>query len=286
MKLTTSILLSVATGVTAFAPAQRRSHGLALHEAKADLDKLATALNPTIKYYDPLNLADADFWDQGNEATIGFLRQSEIKHGRVAMAAFVGYVVQSNWHWPWDMTRAGDPFPATELGPEAQWDAIPSAAKWQIFTIIAALELWDEADGGVENPSHYMRGRQPGKYPSFQLFRDNVHWVLDLYDPFGFNKKMSEEKKQERLIMEINNGRLAMIGIFGFLAADAVPGSVPALNNLATPYDGSVMAPFAADFSLFSQSGASDVVAESAPSVAAVADAATAAVEAVEAVTQ
>jgi len=51
--------------------------------------------------------------------------------------------------------------------------------------------------------------------------------------------------------MEINNGRLAMIGIFGFLAADAVPGAVPALNSIAHPYDGNIMAPFQSDFSLF-----------------------------------
>jgi len=276
MKLTTSIFLSLVTSATAFAPQQRGPHGLALHDAKSDLESIATASNPTINYYDPLSLADADFWDQGNEATIGFLRQSEIKHGRVAMAAFVGFCVQSNWHWPWDMTRAGDPFPAVEIGPEAQWDAIPSAAKWQIFTIIAALELWDEADGGAENPSHYMRGRKPGKYPTFQLFRDNVHWVLDLYDPFGFFTKMSEEKKQERLIMEINNGRLAMIGIFGFIAADAVPGSVPALNNFAIPYEGSVMAPFSSDFTMFGSS-AEAAATPVTSNVAAVAEAAAAA---------
>ena len=57
------------------------------------------------------------------------------------------------------------------------------------------------------------------------MFRDNVHFVLDLYDPFGFSKKMSAESKERRLVMEVNNGRLAMIGIFGFMAADAVPGS-------------------------------------------------------------
>merc|ERR1711971_983546 len=82
------------------------------------------------------------------------------------------------------------------------------------------MELWDEASGGEgytndKDPMvHYTKGRQPGKYPSFQLFRDNVHFVLDLYDPFGLFKNMSEEKKEERLITEINNGRLAMIGIF------------------------------------------------------------------------
>jgi len=252
MKFTSSIFFSLVASVSAFAPTQQRGlSSVVLNDAKSDLESIATLSNPTINYYDPLSLADADFWDQGNEATIGFLRQSELKHGRVAMAAFVGYCVQSNFHWPWAMTQAGDPFPAVEIGPEAQWDAIPSAAKWQIFTIIAALELWDEADGGADDPKHYMTGRQPGKYPTFQLFRDNVHWVLDLYDPFGLFGKMSQEKKDKRLIMEINNGRLAMIGIFGFLAADAVPGSVPALTSFAIPYDGDIMAPFASDFTLF-----------------------------------
>ena len=36
---------------------------------------------------------------------------------------------------------------------------------------------------------------------------------------------------QERgLLVEINNGRLAMLGIFGFLAESKIPGSVPALR--------------------------------------------------------
>lgn len=94
-----------------------------------------------------------------------------------------------------------------------------------------------------------MKGRQPGKYPSFQLFRDSVHPVLDLYDPFGFNKNMSPETKERRLIAELNNGRLAQIGILGFLSADKVAGSVPLLEPIATPYSGEVMAPLAADFS-------------------------------------
>jgi hypothetical protein len=47
--------------------------------------------------------------------------------------------------------------------------------------------------------------------------------------------------------MEINNGRLAMLGIFGFLSADKVAGSVPSLNDIAIPCDGKDMAPFIAD---------------------------------------
>jgi len=249
MKLAAATLLSLFAGASAFAPQASTPSTTSMSETKADLESLAGELNPQIKFYDPVGLADQTFWGQSEEATIGFLRQSEIKHGRIAMFAFVGYCVQSNVHFPWAMTTSGLPFPSTDLSPEAQWDAIPEAAKWQIFTVIAALEIWDECGGG--DMPHYMRGRQPGKYPPFQAFRDNIHFVLDLYDPAGLHKNVPQEKKDRRLVMEISNGRLAMLGIFGFISADAVPGSVPALSGIAIPYDGNSMAPFSENFSLF-----------------------------------
>ena len=130
--------------------------------ALLELKALATKQNPLLVYFDPLQLATANFWSTPDKATIGFLRHAEIKHGRVAMAAFVGYWVQSNWHWPWNMSLDGSPFPAVELGPEAQWDAIPANAKWQILVVIAALEIWGEASGGApENVCHCISRLEP-----------------------------------------------------------------------------------------------------------------------------
>lgn len=40
---------------------------------------LLCRLNPTIGYWDPLGLAGADFWNQGDDATVGFLRQAEVR---------------------------------------------------------------------------------------------------------------------------------------------------------------------------------------------------------------
>ena len=67
---------------------------------------------------------------------------------------------------------------------------------------------------------------------------------LDLWDPFGFTKKMTAERKEKALVAELNNGRLAMFGIMGFIAASKVPGSVPALEGIIPPYAGEPMGPF------------------------------------------
>lgn len=177
------------------------------------------------------------------------------------------------------MTLDGTPYPATTSPPEA-WDALPDAAKWQIILFIGFLEMWSEMAG-----THYMRGGQPGKFPAFKDHPELIwHPVpFNLYDPFNLHKNKSAAAKERGLISELNNGRLAQIGILyvvdyhlrleirilslsflflllthhsflfpfsfhdsGFLAEQKVPGSVPLLSGLGSfpAYDGEVMAPF------------------------------------------
>jgi len=245
-----AVFTSIIAAASAFtAPSVNTRSNSALSETKADLEVLATKLNPLVGFYDPLNLAEAEFWGQSNEATIGFIRHSEIKHGRVAMAAFVGYIAHANsFKFPWAMQMDGSPFP-TNTNPPALWDEISDGAKWQILLVIGFLEYWGE----LVTPAHkhYMMGGKPGDYPDFFYGEGQglPHPApFNLYDPFGYSKDMTEEQKAKGLVTELNNGRLAMIGIMGFLAAQEVPGSVPALTNLVQPYAGEVMAPFTTNY--------------------------------------
>ena len=90
---------------------------------------------------------------------------------------------------------------------------------------------------------HYMRGGKPGEFPEFDA-KYIPGGALNLYDPFGWHKNRSEADKAAGLVKEINNGRLAMIGIFGFLSEGKMEGSVPALKGIIPAYAGEPMAPF------------------------------------------
>jgi len=210
---------------------------------KAELEAFAVECNPVIGFWDPLNLAEVPLWQQDQEAVIGWLRHSEIKHGRIAMAGFVGYIVHANgfkFPFPGPQSVVPDGLSAPEV-----WDAIPFLAKLQIIAAVGVFEHISEDKNFLEadGMKHYMRGGKPGYFPTFKA---NVHPApLNLWDPFGFTKKLTAEQKAKKLVTETNNGRLAMLALFGFLSESKIPGSVPLLSGIIKPYDGDYMQPFA-----------------------------------------
>merc|ERR1719443_1901999 len=224
---------------------------------QADMMELAIKQNPVVGFWDPLGIVTEDTAPE----TIGWFRHAEIKHGRVAMAGFVGYCVHANGIvFPWNIQTA---LPQTSLtsslptlsfadisaagSPGDMWDALPTAAKLQIILVVGFLEMHGENSLALEadGQKHYVRGGKPGYYPSFK--GRYPHPVpLDLWDPFGFTKNMSPERKEKALLAEVNNGRLAMIGLFGLISASKGL-IVPGLDSLGlATYDGEYMAPFTA----------------------------------------
>merc|ERR1712216_206239 len=119
------------------------------------------------------------------------MRTAEIKHGRVCMAASVGFLVQeSGLHFSGSLSNT----PAitfadlSTMGALEAWDAVPAAGKAQIVAVAGLLEAFSEA-------------------------------VMPLFEGKGARGRISELK----------NGRLAMIAVASFVAGCKIPGSVPLL---------------------------------------------------------
>merc|ERR1719333_1140481 len=122
-----------------------------------DMMALAIKQNPVVGFWDPLGIVN----EETAPETIGWFRHAEIKHGRVAMAAFVGYCVHANGIvFPWSIQKTLDLGPgwwATKDLPEVtfadisaagapgdMWDALPTAAKVQIGCVVGFLEMHGE----------------------------------------------------------------------------------------------------------------------------------------------
>ena len=131
------------------------------------------------------------------------LREAELTHGRVAMLASLGFLVQERFH----PLFSGDNGPAI--------DQIPQLLVW----------LWAALTFGIGAAENFRirKGWAPldetGKAET--ALRD-IYMPGDLsFDPLGLAPKDEEEfaLMQEK---ELSHGRLAMIATSGFLAQEAV----------------------------------------------------------------
>ena len=132
-------------------------------------------------YFDP-----AGFCKKGDKAGFRNLRAAEIKHGRVAMMAAVGAVVQHYVKFPgFDSVPAG--LGAVEVPPGTYGFAA-------LFAVSGLLEL----GAWTEDPS-----KEPGNFG----------------DPAGLGQYTLEMRNRE-----INNGRMAMFAAIGIIAANVYTG--------------------------------------------------------------
>ena len=104
-----AIASSVSAGFNAgpaLTPTQHKAPTVRM-ETVSDLEALAKECNPIVGFWDPIGLANMGTSERAafsESASIGWLRHAEIKHGRVAMAAFVGYIAQANGAvFPWNL---------------------------------------------------------------------------------------------------------------------------------------------------------------------------------------
>eukprot|EP00629_Pelagomonadales_sp_RCC1024_P009288 CAMPEP_0119268692 /NCGR_PEP_ID=MMETSP1329-20130426/6383_1 /TAXON_ID=114041 /ORGANISM="Genus nov. species nov., Strain RCC1024" /LENGTH=210 /DNA_ID=CAMNT_0007268669 /DNA_START=204 /DNA_END=836 /DNA_ORIENTATION=+ len=179
---------------------------------QANIDSLEGASNPFPDGWDPAGLAEL-----GTPATLAWFRAAELKHSRVAMAASVGWIVnEAGITFDGDIAT-GVPFASLGKGVSA-WSAVPDAGKLQILLAIGAIETASE----FQSP-HYMKGGRLGAIPG--------PFGLRLWDPIGSMTGMDEATKATKRQMELNNGRLAMIGLASFISASYIDGSVPALPD-------------------------------------------------------
>jgi len=123
-------------------------------EAKADLEALANSLSPSVGFWNPLNIDDG----YDNEQTTACYRQPEIKHGRVAMAAFVGYCVQAP-----AVAHAADDYEYGSV--EAPGWVLPAGALLAIATALLPLALQggEEAAQEIFDQDADLRSLDPRK---------------------------------------------------------------------------------------------------------------------------
>jgi hypothetical protein len=160
-----------------------------------------------IKSFDPLSLSTV-----GSDETLAWFRASELKHSRVAMLATTGYIVQAaGFHFPGMLSKEISFESLSALNPFDAWAAVPDAGKAQILGTIFIAEIATESKG-----THYMKG---GDFPTI------------VFPPIDFSGVSADTLKKKQT-SELNNGRLAMIAIMSFIAANNIPGSVPALAGL------------------------------------------------------
>jgi len=203
-----ALLLLLATPASAFMGARMVPRAVSRSTSSALKMTFEEELGaqPPLGFYDPLGLlenADQDRFDR--------LREVELKHGRISMLAVLGHVVTTaGVRLPGSIDSAGDKFADIPNG-LAALGAVPPFGLVQMFFFVGFLELFVMKDvtGEAEFVGDFRNG----------------------YIDYGWDNFNEEEKTQKRAI-ELNNGRAAMMGIFGLMVHEGIDNNPYILNDI------------------------------------------------------
>jgi len=153
-----------------------------------------------VGFWDPLG-----FTKGGDAESFRRRRYVELKHGRVAMFACMGYIVPEFYRWPGDLSPSlGLKFSDVPNG-FAAFSKVPLSGWAQMVAFAGTVELYQYTD----DPK-----RAPGDF-------ENAGF---LGIPNSFVKISDPEVKQTKLAAEIANGRLAMMAIIGMFFQNGLTG--------------------------------------------------------------
>ena len=194
------IALALVGSAAAFSPAPMGKTSSAMNAFTAA--DLPGALAP-MGFFDPLGFAE-----KADEKTLKRYREAEVTHGRVAMLAVIGFLVGEA------VEGSSFLFDAQILGPAiTHFTQVPDGWDALIITFIGAAEA-QRAQIGWVDPADASYD-QPG------LLRDDYYPGDINFDPLGL-KPEDPEELDLMITKELQNGRLAMLGILGMFASEIV----------------------------------------------------------------
>lgn len=169
---------------------------------------------------------------QLTEGRVRFYREAEVKHCRVAMLAAVGFPIAEQFHPLFGGNIDLPSYIAFQETPlQTFWPAVLVAIAvpevLSIFTFQSPLMDTLTRTFGPEFESSFgPADRQPW---AINVWKDREAGDFG-WDPLGFKPK-DPAALRDMQTKELNNGRLAMIGVIGLMAAENIPGSVPAMTG-------------------------------------------------------